>query len=154
MIFARRSALTHRLQLTGMGLTELPSELFRMKNVKVLWLGVNNLCSLPSDIAHLGKLERLYVGLPKRLGRDLTKSHVVSGQQRQPAQVSSTRVRSADKSEVAYCAAFEADGRNLTLRHRAFRSARTSSRCSQQKSASSHSSSGSTCEIRVECIVI
>jgi Leucine-rich repeat (LRR) protein len=46
-----------------MGLTELPSELFRMKNVRVLWLGNNNLCSLslPSEIAHLATLEVLFV---------------------------------------------------------------------------------------------
>jgi Leucine-rich repeat (LRR) protein len=41
-----------------MGLTELPSELFRMKNVTHLWLNNNNLCSLPSDIAHLPKNAR------------------------------------------------------------------------------------------------
>ena len=46
-----------------MGLTELPSELFRMKNVKTLWLSSNNLCSLPSEIAHLATLEVLYVRL-------------------------------------------------------------------------------------------
>jgi Leucine-rich repeat (LRR) protein len=49
-----------------MGLTEVPSELFRMKNVKTLNLNVNNLCSLPSGIAHLVKLEKLGVRLPKR----------------------------------------------------------------------------------------
>jgi Leucine-rich repeat (LRR) protein len=57
-------------------LTELPSELFRMKNVKFLWLHKNNLCSLPSEIAHLTTLESLYVRLLKRLNRDLTESHV------------------------------------------------------------------------------
>jgi internalin A len=62
-----------------MGLTELPSELFRMKNVKTLDLSGNNLCSLPSEIAHLPKLERLFVRLSKRSDRDLTKSRVVSG---------------------------------------------------------------------------
>jgi hypothetical protein len=50
-----------------MVLTEVPSELFRMKHVKTLLLGINKLCSLPSDIAHLATLERLYVRLPKRL---------------------------------------------------------------------------------------
>jgi hypothetical protein len=50
-----------------MGLTEVPCELFRMKKVEQLWLSGNNLCSLPSDIAHLATLERLYVRLPKRL---------------------------------------------------------------------------------------
>jgi Leucine-rich repeat (LRR) protein len=44
-----------------MGLTEMPSELFRMKNLKTLWLNVNKLCSLPSEIAHLSTLEVLYV---------------------------------------------------------------------------------------------
>ena len=60
-----------------MGLTELPSELFRMKSVKTLHLSNNNLCSLPSEIAHLSTLEELWVRLSKRLDRDLTKSHVV-----------------------------------------------------------------------------
>jgi hypothetical protein len=60
-----------------MGLTEVPSELFRMKNLKRLYVDNNNLCSLPSEIAHLANLEWLYVRLSKRLDRDLTKSHVV-----------------------------------------------------------------------------
>jgi Leucine-rich repeat (LRR) protein len=46
-----------------MGLTEVPCELFRKKNVKTLWLNDNNLCSLPSEIAHLPTLEGLYVRL-------------------------------------------------------------------------------------------
>jgi hypothetical protein len=109
MIFARRSALTHRLQLVRMGLTELPSELFRMKNLKKLWLGKNYLCSLPSEIAQLATLMGLSVRLSKQLGRELTKNHVVSGLQ-QPAHVSSARARSADQSEVALRAAIEAVG--------------------------------------------
>jgi Leucine-rich repeat (LRR) protein len=48
-----------------MGLTEVPLEVFRMKNVKELWLYGNKLCSLPSDIAHLAKLEALHVRLLK-----------------------------------------------------------------------------------------
>jgi hypothetical protein len=60
-----------------MGLTEVPCELFRMKSVKQLWLNDNNLCSLPSEIAHLSTLEKLFVRLSKRLGHDLTESHVV-----------------------------------------------------------------------------
>jgi Leucine-rich repeat (LRR) protein len=47
----------------NMGLTEVPCELFRMKNLKRLSLSCNNLCSLPSEIAHLSTLERLYVRL-------------------------------------------------------------------------------------------
>jgi Leucine-rich repeat (LRR) protein len=46
-----------------MGLTELPSELFRMKNVKFLHLSGNNLCSLPSEIALMTTLAWLYVRL-------------------------------------------------------------------------------------------
>jgi hypothetical protein len=46
-----------------MGLTEVPSELFRMKTVKQLYLHNNNLCSLPSDIAHLATLETFGVRL-------------------------------------------------------------------------------------------
>ena len=44
-----------------MGLTEVPSELFRMTNLKQLHLYNNNLCSLPSEIARLAVLEALYV---------------------------------------------------------------------------------------------
>jgi Leucine-rich repeat (LRR) protein len=56
-----------------MGLTVVPAELFRMKNLKTLWLYNNKLCSLPSEIAQLTSLERLYVRLSKRLDRDLTR---------------------------------------------------------------------------------
>jgi Leucine-rich repeat (LRR) protein len=51
-----------------MGLTEVPSELFRMKNVKQLFLSVNNLCSLPSEIAQLPALKELWVRPSKRSG--------------------------------------------------------------------------------------
>jgi Leucine-rich repeat (LRR) protein len=61
--FARRSDLTHRLQLDGLDLTEVPSELLRMKNLKRLYLGINKLCSLPSEIAQLATLEWLSVRL-------------------------------------------------------------------------------------------
>jgi Leucine-rich repeat (LRR) protein len=44
-----------------MGLTEVPSELFRMKNVKALSLSNNNFCSLPSEIALMTTLEGLNV---------------------------------------------------------------------------------------------
>jgi hypothetical protein len=68
--FARRSALTlkRRLQLIGMGLTELPSELFRMMNLKRLDLSNNRLCSLPSELAHLATLEVLRVRLIESIG--------------------------------------------------------------------------------------
>jgi Leucine-rich repeat (LRR) protein len=52
-----------------MGLKEVPSELFRMTNVKKLSLHNNNLGSLPSEIAHLTTLESLYVRFSKRLDR-------------------------------------------------------------------------------------
>jgi Leucine-rich repeat (LRR) protein len=70
MIFARRSALTRRLQLDDMELTEVPSELFRMKKLKRLHLANNKLCSLPSDIAlaQLTSLVILGVRLSKRSG--------------------------------------------------------------------------------------
>jgi Leucine-rich repeat (LRR) protein len=54
---------SHRLELDGMGLSEVPTELFCMENVKTLRLNANKLCSLPSDIAHLTMLETLYVRL-------------------------------------------------------------------------------------------
>jgi Leucine-rich repeat (LRR) protein len=71
-----------------MDLTEVPSELFRMKNVKELWLGSNKLCSLPSDIAQLTTLEKLGVRLSKRSDRDLTTGTVFSGHH-EPAHVAS-----------------------------------------------------------------
>jgi hypothetical protein len=55
-----------------MGLTEVPCELFRMKDLKNLYLDHNKLCSLPSEIAHLETLEGLSVRLSTRLDRDLT----------------------------------------------------------------------------------
>ncbi len=48
-------------QLGRMGLTEVPSELFCMKNVTELYLHFNDICSLPSEIAHLETLEGLWV---------------------------------------------------------------------------------------------
>jgi Leucine-rich repeat (LRR) protein len=44
-----------------MGVTEVPCELFRMKNLKQFYLYNNNLCSLPSEIARLASLEVLNV---------------------------------------------------------------------------------------------
>ncbi len=40
---------------------EVPSELFRVKNAKVLTMDENHLCSLPSEITPLTTLEELYV---------------------------------------------------------------------------------------------
>jgi Leucine-rich repeat (LRR) protein len=48
-----------------MGLTEVPPELFRLKNLKRLWLFNNKLSSLPSEIALLTKLEVLFVRLSR-----------------------------------------------------------------------------------------
>jgi hypothetical protein len=134
-----------------MGLTELPSELFRMKNLMFLNLSCNMLCSLPSEIAHLTMLESLYVRSPKRFDRDLTIA-VFAGQQ-QPTHVSSDRALSADQSQWALCATIEAE-RSLSDPRRAFRSAAISSRRSPQKSASCDSSTSSRYEIRIDWIVI
>jgi hypothetical protein len=151
--FARRSALTHSLQLMSMGLTEVPSELFCMKNVKQLFLYNNKLCSLPSEIAHLATLEGLIVRLSERLDRDLTESHVVfqvNGNQLTSLPCELGLLINLTWLDVRHWR--QAD-RDLTVL-RAFRSATTSSRRSQQKSASSHSSRCSRCETRVEWIVI
>jgi Leucine-rich repeat (LRR) protein len=51
-----------------MDLTDVPSELFRMKNVKQLFLSINKLCSLPSEVAQLPALEELWVRPSKRSG--------------------------------------------------------------------------------------
>lgn len=48
-------------QLWNMGLTEVPSALFRVANMKSLHLDRNNLCSLPSKVALLTRLEWLNV---------------------------------------------------------------------------------------------
>jgi Leucine-rich repeat (LRR) protein len=50
-----------------MGLTEVPSELFRLENVKTLLLFSNKLCALPREIAHMTKLTELSVRRSKRL---------------------------------------------------------------------------------------
>jgi hypothetical protein len=92
-----------------MGLTELPSELFRMKNLKELNLTGNKLCSLPSEIALMTTLEKLRVRLLKRLDRELTKSRVVSGRPQQ-AHFSSARARSADQAQDTLRAVLEASG--------------------------------------------
>jgi Leucine-rich repeat (LRR) protein len=91
-----------------MGLMEVPSELFRMKNVKTLHLYNNKLCSLPSEIAHLVMLDTLIVRLWTRSDYDLT---LYSGLQ-EPAHVSSARAWSAGQSEAALreAPALEADG--------------------------------------------
>jgi hypothetical protein len=61
-----------------MGLTEVPSELFRMQNVKTLLLHDNNLCLLPREVSRLAVLETLLVRLSKRSAdHDLTNRHVV-----------------------------------------------------------------------------
>jgi Leucine-rich repeat (LRR) protein len=59
-----------------MGLTELPSALFCMKNVGSLRLEDNKLCSLPSEIAHMTTLEELWVRRSKRVDLDLTSVQV------------------------------------------------------------------------------
>jgi Leucine-rich repeat (LRR) protein len=48
-----------------MRLMEVPSKLFRMKNVKSLYLHDNKLNSLPSDIAQLTTLVMIQVRLSK-----------------------------------------------------------------------------------------
>jgi Leucine-rich repeat (LRR) protein len=115
-----------------MGLTEVPSELFRMKNLKTLWLNGNNLCSLPSEIAHLTTLERLFVRLPKRLDRDLTKATVffqvydnkLTSLPPELGLLTNLKIFNVRHSRVI--------DRDLTLRHRAFRLTTTSSCRSQQ----------------------
>jgi leucine-rich repeat protein SHOC2 len=52
-----------RLQLQGMCLTELPSELFCLKKLKAIFANDNQLCSLPSEIKHLTKLKELMLGV-------------------------------------------------------------------------------------------
>jgi Leucine-rich repeat (LRR) protein len=56
-------------QLSNVGLTEVPSELFGLKSVlKTLALNNNSLCSLPSDIARLQTLLQLDVRAALELG--------------------------------------------------------------------------------------
>lgn len=48
-----------RLNLSSLGLTELPPELFDLTNLRVLWLSDNQLRSLPPEIGALRQLVRL-----------------------------------------------------------------------------------------------
>jgi Leucine-rich repeat (LRR) protein len=93
----------------NMGLTELPFELFRLKNVKKLYLNSNNLCSLPSEIAHLATLETLSVRLSGLSDRDLTLRRVLSGQP-QPAHVPASGNRPAYRARDALRAKLELSG--------------------------------------------
>jgi leucine-rich repeat protein SHOC2 len=118
-----------------MGLTEVPSELFRMKSVKTLNVSSNNLCSLPSEIAHLTTLEQLAVRLSKRLDHDLTKPMLfqVSSNQLTSLPPALGLLTNLKRLFVRHSRQMDLD---LTLRRRDFRSARISSRRCQQKSAS------------------
>lgn len=59
-----------RLNLSSLGLTEMPPELFELNNLRVLWLSDNQLHSLPPKIGALRQLTRLrlnrnqFVALP------------------------------------------------------------------------------------------
>jgi Leucine-rich repeat (LRR) protein len=64
---AQLSPLCHCLQLQGIGLTDVPPELFRLTNARKLYLYNNNLCSLPREISHLVMLEGLRVRRSKRI---------------------------------------------------------------------------------------
>ncbi len=55
---ARRTNSSH-LNLSSLGLTELPPELFDLINLRVLWLSDNQLHSLPPEIGALRQLARL-----------------------------------------------------------------------------------------------
>jgi Leucine-rich repeat (LRR) protein len=138
-----------------MGLTEVPSELFRMKNLKELYLNNNFLCSLPSEIAHLPTLEGLYVRLLKGLDRDLTdltKSMLfqVPGNQLTSLPPKLGLLTNIKGLYVRHSRLINLDLTRVTC----FRSATTSSRRCQLKSAICHSSSGSQYETRIEWIVI
>jgi hypothetical protein len=135
-----------------MGLTEMPSELFRMKNVKELDLNSNNLCSLQSEVALMTTLEDLWVRLPKRLDRDLSRVSCF--------QVFNNQLKSLPPElglltnlRGLYVRHSRLMDHDLTLRH-VFRPTTTSSRRSLQKSASCDSSRCSEYEIRIDWIVI
>jgi Leucine-rich repeat (LRR) protein len=133
-----------------MGLTEVPCELFRMKSVKQLYLYNNNLCSLPSEIAHLAKLEALFVRLSKRFDRDLIALFQVYDNQLTCLPPELFLLTNLKRLYVRLSRLI-----NLDLTHgRAFRSVTTSSRPCQKKAASCDSSSGSPCESRIEWIMI
>lgn len=58
-IAAARRNDSPRLNLSSLGLTELPPELFDLTNLRVLWLSDNQLHSLPPEIGALRQLARL-----------------------------------------------------------------------------------------------
>lgn len=70
---ARRTNSPH-LNLSSLGLTELPPELFELTNLRVLWLSDNQLYSLPPQIGALSQLAPLRLNqnrlaaLPPRFG--------------------------------------------------------------------------------------
>jgi internalin A len=55
---ARRTG-SRRLNLSNLGLTELPPELFELTELRVLWLSDNQLTSLPPEFGALRQLQRL-----------------------------------------------------------------------------------------------
>ncbi|MBF0463962.1 MAG: TIR domain-containing protein [Nitrospirae bacterium] len=63
------------LNLSGKGLTALPSEIGNLKNLKELWISNNQLTTLPHEIGKLTNLTELYIGtnqlksLPPEIGK-------------------------------------------------------------------------------------
>jgi translation initiation factor 6 (eIF-6) len=52
---------TTKLYLTNMNLTEIPKEVFRLRNLEVLKVHHNKLTTLPNDLKTLPKLKKLYI---------------------------------------------------------------------------------------------
>ena len=65
----------NKLDLGGLGLTEIPKEVFELSALKILWLNDNNLTEIPPDISKLENLNqvRLYnnqlTELPPEIGK-------------------------------------------------------------------------------------
>jgi hypothetical protein len=135
-----------------MCLTDVPCELFRMKNLKRLSLSCNNLCSLPNEIAHLATLEQLWVRFSKRLDRHVTKAMLIQVFYNQLKSLPPELGLLTNLTTLYVRHSWQMD-LDLTLRRVLFRPSTTSSRAFQQKSASCDSSRSSQYEIQIEWIV-
>jgi hypothetical protein len=115
---------------------EVPTELFRLKNLKTVFLANNNLCLLPSEIAHLAMLHTLIVRLSKRSDHDLTTGTSFQVNRNQLTSLPHelgllTNLKTFDVRHL-----WQIDRDLTTPTPRPFRSASTSSRRCQRQSAS------------------
>lgn len=85
LIEIARNAKSKNLSLSGLGLTKLPSEIWKLKSLKTLSLSDNKLSSLPPEIGQLTNLTKLYLrnnklrALPSELGQLIKLNKLILG---------------------------------------------------------------------------